>query len=214
MNDDMRAIVDRVKQQRQRLGYSYQDLANITGMSKSTLQRYETGGIKNLPLDRLQVLASALEVTPEYIMGWADETEPDIFSIPNILPIEIKKIPLLGEIACGEPAFADEDFQGYVEVGADVRADFALRAHGDSMINARIHDGDIVFIRRQPQVEEGEIAAVLIEDEATLKRFKRYGDMVVLHAENPTYPDIVIKPKEDVNIRILGKAIAFQADVK
>ena len=98
----------------------------------------------------------------------ATETEP---LPPNCFPIEKRKFPLLGNIACGEPIFADEDFEGYVEAGADIDADFCLRASGDSMIGARIHDGDIVFIKQQPIVDNGQIAAVLIENEATLKRF-------------------------------------------
>jgi repressor LexA len=96
----------------------------------------------------------------------------------------------------------------YVE--GPTRADFCLRAAGDSMINARIYDGDIVFCHAQEVVENGEIAAVIVGDEAPLKRFYHYGDFVILRAENPAYEDMVYKGSEIEDIRIIGKAIAFQ----
>lgn len=140
----------------------------------------------------------------------------DLYSFDNIMPITRKRLPLLGEIACGEPVFANEDRDSYVEIGTDINADFCLRAHGDSMIGARIHDGDIVFIKSQEIVNNGEIAAVIIDDEATLKRFYYYKEkgVVILKPENPQFKDIVYT-KEDLNsIRILGRAVAFQSDVK
>ena len=121
----------------------------------------------------------------------------------------------MGEIACGEPRFASEDRESYIEASTDIQADFCLKAKGDSMINARIQDGDIVFIREQPSVYNGEIAAVVIDDEATLKRVFYYPekDLFILKAENPKYDDLVYSKSELDNIRILGKAIAFQSDV-
>jgi len=134
----------------------------------------------------------------------------------NIFPIETKKFPLLGEIACGEPIFAAEEFEAYVEAGADIVADFCLRCKGDSMVNARILDGDIVFIRKQSTVNNGEIAVVVIEDEATLKRVFYYPDKskLVLQSENPTYEPFIYVGEEIDHILILGKAVAFQSDVK
>jgi repressor LexA len=113
----------------------------------------------------------------------------------------------------GEPIFAEEQFESYVEAGANIRADFCLKVKGDSMINARICDGDIVFIRKQPDVNDGEIAAVLIGNEATLKRVYKKKNEIILVAENPAYPPLVYKNEELNEIRILGKAIAFQSDV-
>ena len=163
-----------------------------------------------MPSDKIKSIAEALKTTPAYIMGWEEMTP----TYDNIIPITTRKIPLIGEIACGSPIVADEQFESYVECGTDVKADFALRCKGDSMINARILDGDIVFIKEQPLVDNGEIAAVVIEDEATLKRVYRSGDLVTLQAENPAYAPIVIQIHEDSEIRILGKAVAFQSDVK
>ena len=125
---------------------------------------------------------------------------------------------MLGEIACGEPRYADEDRESYVLAGADIKADFCLRAKGDSMINARICDGDIVFIRKQDMVEDGEIAAVIVnnDNEATLKRLFYYRDqaLLVLRPENPAYEEQRYSGEQLNEVHILGKAIAFQSDVK
>lgn len=146
-----------------------------------------------------------------------DEERAQEFALPpGALPITMQRVPLLGSIHAGEPTYAEEDFAGYAVLGSAVRCDFALRVVGDSMINARIYDGDIVFIRKQDTVENGEIAAVLIDDETTLKRvrFLKNGK-AVLYPENPKYEPIFIGEEgETRNVRILGKAVAFQGDVK
>ena len=112
--------------------------------------------------------------------------------------------------------YCNEERESYVVVGTDIQADFCLKAKGDSMINARIMDGDIVFIRKQPAVENGDIAAVLIDDEVTLKRVYYYKEenMLRLYPENPAYKPFTYIGEELNRIRILGKAIAFQSDVK
>ena len=134
----------------------------------------------------------------------------------NLFRIETKQFPLLGNIACGEPIFAEQNFEAYVEAGANVHADFCLRAKGDSMIGARIQDGDIVFIKKQEMVDDGEIAAVLIEDEATLKRvyYDEEAGVLQLFAENPQYKTMRFSGEELDHIRIIGKAVAFQSDIK
>jgi repressor LexA len=120
---------------------------------------------------------------------------------------------MLGEIACGEPIFADEDREHCVMVDMDIDADFCLTAKGDSMINARINDGDIVFIKEMPIVENGEIAAVIIGDEATLKRVYYYKEQnkLVLNPENPKYEPLVYLNDELNSIRILRKAVYFMS---
>ena len=128
----------------------------------------------------------------------------------NILPLpKTKSIPLVGSIACGTPIFAVENIEDYVKVDEKIPADFALRCKGDSMINSRIYDGDIVYIRQQSDVDDGEIAAVLIGEEATLKKVYKYSNKVVLRASNPMYDDMVYTDEELENIIILGKAVAF-----
>ncbi len=111
--------------------------------------------------------------------------------------------------------YADEDRESYIMAGTDIQADFCLKCKGDSMINARINDGDIVFIRQQNMVNNGEIAAVIIDNEATLKRFYYYkeANLVILKAENPKFKDLEYKDERLNEIRIIGKAVAFQSDV-
>ena len=185
-----------------------EDIAKAVGVSRQTIQRYESGVIGNIPYDKIEGIA---KVTPGYLMGW--EQLPDIPDFPNIFPIETKKIPLLGKIAAGQPVMAEECFDSYVQCGTDIHADFCLRVQGDSMINARIYDGDIVFIHKQPEVENGEIAAVAIDDEVTLKRVYMSDNFVELRAENPKYKPMVFNQSNCLNFRILGKAIAFQGDI-
>lgn len=149
------------------------------------------------------------------LFGVNDESPREIMP-DNLFRIETKKFPLLGNIACGEPIFADEEKELYVEAGANVHADFCLRAKGDSMTGARIQDGDIVFIKKQEMVDNGEIAAVLIEDEATLKRvyYDQENKILQLFAENPKFKTMRFSGEELNHVRILGKAIAFQSDIK
>ena len=210
-------IGQRIKKRREQLGLTQEDLATITGYkSRSSINKIELDG-RVLPQSKIVSFAKALNTTPAYLMGWEEEKKEDeIYKYKNIYPIELKKFPLLGEIACGEPIFCVEDRESYVLAGADIKADFCLKAKGDSMINARILDGDIVFIRKQQSVENGEIAAVIIDDEATLKRvyYDKSNNYLQLIAENPKYSPMVYTNEQLETIRILGKAIAFQSDVK
>jgi repressor LexA len=135
---------------------------------------------------------------------------------PDIFPIERRRIPVLGEIACGTPILTDEQHDSFVMSGTNLDADFCLRAKGDSMIGARIQDGDIVFIKKSDMVANGEIAAVVIEDEATLKRVYYYPEKskLILTPENPKYEPLVFMGPELDEIHILGKAVAFQSEIK
>ena len=207
------SISNNIKIKRMERKLTLEELANKIGTSRQTIQRYESGVIANIPSDKVEKLAEALETTPAFLMGWEKESHM-IHQFSNITPIATRKIPMLGSIACGLPILARQVFDSYIEVGADSKADFCLRAKGDSMINARICDGDIIFIREQSDVENGEIAAVAIDDEATLKRVYRKPNSLVLMAENPAYEPIIFSPEDSVNIRILGKAVAFQSDVR
>ena len=204
-------IGDRMKIARKKKNMTQKQLAEKINKAFSSVQKYELG-ITLPPIDTIEDIADALDTTPVYLLGGV----PDLPQYDNIFPIETKKFPLLGEIACGKPIFADEDKESYIEAGTDIKADFCLKAKGDSMINARILDGDIVFIRQQPIVDNGEIAAVIIEDEATLKRVYYYPEQgkLILNPENPKYEPLVYVKEELDQIRILGKAVAFQSVVK
>ena len=191
---------------------SYGELSKKTNIPKSALQRYATGETEKIPITRIEVIAKALNTTAQFIMGW-DENESynnDIFSIPVINPIpKTYKRPRLGTIACGEPILAEENIEAYDDIPDSIKCDFTLICKGDSMVNARINDGDIVYIKQQSQVDNGEIAAVLIDNEATLKRVYIYEDKVVLQPENTKYPPFVYTKEDMNNIRILGKAVGF-----
>lgn len=210
---------ERIKQIRIRHGYSMSEFAKLIGCSKSAIGMYETGQRKP-KYEILESIADTFNVDMNYLLGKSDTERLENFTLSsqfsNLFPIEKKKIPLLGDIACGKPIYADEDRESYVIAGTNVNADFCLRAKGDSMIGARILDGDIVFIQKADIVNNGEIAAVIIEDEATLKRVYYYPESqkLVLNAENPKYEPLVYVDSELEQIHILGKAVAFQSDVR
>lgn len=223
---DRKIIGERLKYARDELrGMSLQDVAEASGVARSTVQRYETAKIQNIKLPVVESFARVLNVNPAWLIGKSDDMEIpstnfiDTSLFPNIFPLpKTKKVPLLGTIACGEPILATENIESYVDMDADIHADFALRCQGDSMINARIMDGDIVFIRKQDMVDNGEIAAVLMDDcsesQATLKRVYVSDDKIRLCAENPNYQDMIFFENDMNKVRIIGKAIAFLSAVK
>lgn len=193
------------------------ELSRLSGIGKSAISQYLSGKVTPKQ-DKIYKLAQALKVSESWLMGYDEPMEqspaPASGDLPaNVFPIQTKKVPLLGTIAAGVPIYADENFDGYRECTEDIDADFCLKIQGDSMIGARINDGDIVFIKKQPDVDNGEIAAVLIEDEATLKRVYKEKDSLILQAENPKYAPIVYTAESYVECRILGKAVAFQSDI-
>ena len=202
-------MAQKIKDLRLSQNLTLEQVANEVGVGKSTVRKWETGMIANMRRDKIASLAKALHTTPAYLMGWIDEPHREL-TLDNLFRIETQKFPVLGHI------FANEERELYVEAGANIQADFCLRAKGDSMIGARIYDGDIVFIKQQPMVEDGEIAAVLIEDEATLKRvyYDRENGVLQLFAENPQYKTMRFVGEELNQIRIIGRAVAFQSDVR
>jgi repressor LexA len=194
------------------------DLARDTGLSKARISQY-TNGIYVPKADAMHKLARALDVADLWLEGYDVPMERNASSVPNypdIFPIERRRIPVLGEIACGTPILTDEQHDSFVMSGTNLDADFCLRAKGDSMIGARIQDGDIVFIKKSDMVANGEIAAVVIEDEATLKRVYYYPEKskLILTPENPKYEPLVFMGPELDEIHILGKAVAFQSEIK
>lgn len=201
-----------LKQRRKELGLTLAQIANQMGVAEATVQRWESGNIKSIRYDKIGRLAELLQVNPASFMDWGETVD----GLPsNVIPIpKTYKVPLVGTIACGQPILAVEDADEVVEVPEHIHADFALRCKGDSMIGARIYEGDIVYIRKQPKVENGQIAAVRIGDEATLKKVRIYPDMVILEAANPAYEPFVYRGEELNNIEVLGKAVAFTSTIK
>ena len=221
----MLQLYKNIKHRRKELGMTQTDLAKKLGYTdKSMISKIENGSI-DLPQSKIISFAEALNISPSDLMGW-EEPSPanklDYSKISNIMPLPYKEgrtVPLIGSIACGTPILADENIEKEIMLPEDISADFCLRCKGDSMINARIYDGDIVFIRKQPMVENGEIAAVLIDEmadvsEATLKRVYIYEDKIMLIAENPAYPPMVYSNEDMNSVRIAGKAVAFLSRVK
>ena len=200
----------KLKELRKSRGLTLDELAELIGTSKQTIHRYENGIIANVPAEKVESLANALGTTPGELMGWDSEPAKEY---ENVTPMSVKRLPVLGDIACGVPILAEEKHESFVTVSDKFDADFCLTARGDSMIGARIHDGDIVFIRSQNTVENGEIAAVILDDEATLKRVYYYPNegKLVLSPENPRYAPLVYVGRERESVRIIGKAVAFQS---
>lgn len=204
-------IGERIKKLREEKNITVDKLAELIGKNRATIYRYESSEIEKLPTSVLEPLCKALGTTPAYLMGWTDS---NLSNIKNIEPIPtMVKVPLLGTIACGEPILAEENIEDYINMPEKAKGTFALRCKGDSMINARIFDGDIVFIREQPEVENGEIAAVLIEDEATLKRVYKTENSIELRPENPTFKPLYYQKEEMNKVRILGKAVGFYSNI-
>ena len=206
-------IGDKLKLLRRERGMTLLELAEAIGTSKQTIHRYENGIITNIPPEKIEAIAIALGTTPSELMGWSDESGE--LDRAGVLPITVKRLPILGSIACGEPIYADEEHESFAAADSSLDANFCLRARGDSMTGARIYDGDIVFIRSQDSVDNGEIAAVIINDEATLKRVYYYpeDEKLILSPENPRYAPLVYIKEELNSIKILGKAVAFQSTI-
>lgn len=226
--------MNRIKELRQEKGISMREAAKQLGMPYTTYVNYEKG-LREPNSETLIMLANYFHVTIDYLVGNVNnpffhldnerilaeinsyEDPPATYYLPpkNILPMpKMRRIPLIGTIACGTPILAAENVEGDVDAPDYIHADFALRCKGDSMINARIFDGDLVYIRQQPTVENGEIAAVLIEDEATLKRFRRLEDRIILEPANPLLDPMVYRGSEMEQVHVLGKAVAFTSAVR
>lgn len=198
----------KVKERREELGLSQDEVATRMGYkSRSSVNKIEAG--RPVSQKIIKKLAKALNVSEPYLMGFEDTPEP--YSAPaGIMPLPdlsgLNKIPVLGTIACGSPITANQEYD-YIEIDEMIKADFCVRADGESMIDAGIRSGSIVLCRYTEQVENGQIAAVSIDDDVTLKKFYSYGDTVVLRPCNPDFPEQVYTKDELNHIHIIGKAV-------
>ena len=206
---------EKIKMIRERPGLSQTALADKINVSKQTMYKYENNIVTNIPTDKIEAIALVCHCTPEYLMGWEDE-EPTAPIHPDIKDIKKYRTPMLGDVACGTPIVANPEYETYIETDFNPKANHCVRARGDSMIGARIYDGDIVFIKDCDMVDNGDIAVVIIDDEVTLKRFYYYPDqnIVQLIAENPAYAPLVYSGEEINHIKIVGKALFFQGVIK
>ena len=201
-------IGQRLKQLREKSGLTQEAVAKHLGVATQTIFKYEKEIVTNIPAANIEKLAQLFGVSPSSLLGWD--------GLQGVVPVQMRSYPLLGDIACGKPILADQKYDTFSAAGFEDSVSFALRCKGDSMMNARIYDGDIVFIREQDMVQNGEIAAVVIGDEATLKRVYFYPEeqKMILVSENPAYPPLSYQGAALDEIRILGKAIAFQSEVR
>ena len=204
-------VGDRIRQVRQEQDVTQQELADYIGVSKQAVYKYENNIVTNIPTDKVDAIAKRLKVSPAFLMGWEEQPEPKKPPIPpGFEPMpKMKKIPLIGSIACGEPITAEQNIEKMVDVPENIRCDFSLTCHGDSMVDAGIHDKDVVYIRIQPEVENGEIAAVRIDGEATLKRVYYNPGTLTLMPANPAYAPMVYTGPQLEEVHIEGKAVGW-----
>lgn len=232
--------MNRMKELREERGLTMKETAAQLGMPYTTYVNYEKS-LREPNSETLIKIASFFHVSVDYLLGYVSEPEfyldnqrivqeinkygssdpspskirPDYSHIKNVMPVpETKQLPVIGTIACGTPILAEQNIEDMVNVPSFVHADFVLRCSGDSMIGAHIRDGDLVCIRIQPDVDDGQIAAVLIGEEATLKRVYHRPNGVTLMAENPAFPPMVYIGEECEDIRIMGKAITCVSKVR
>lgn len=210
-------FASRLSQALETRGMKAADLSKKTKVAEGTISCYINGRYE-AKQNRVQVFAEALDVNPAWLMGYdvpmeAERSQPA--PAPRPIPKgfepmpKMKKIPLVGSIACGTPILAQQNIEKIVDVPENIRCDFSLTCHGDSMVDAGIHDKDVVYIRIQPEVENGEIAAVRIDGEATLKRVYYNPGTLTLMPANPAYAPMVYTGPQLEEVHIEGKAVGW-----
>ena len=200
--DNDRLFMERFRDLLEDYNMTPAELGEKLGVSRSTVSRYMNCNI-DMPVSKIKKMSEHFNVSPIWLMGLDDnkyikEEEKDL-----------NYIPLVGQVAAGIPIFAEQHIEEYINTRHN--ADFALRVKGDSMINARIYDGDIVYVKKQTDVKNGEIAVVLIDaQEATVKRIYKQGANIVLQPENPKYEPMVFSKSYQKDIKIIGKVVAVE----
>lgn len=194
-------IGDTIKKLRLEKGLTQEELGKLVGVKRAAVNKWENGSVENLKRSTIEKLSEIFKVNPSYLIG--------LTNYISVSEDKLIRLPIVGRISCGNGSLAYENIEGYeptpeswLNGGGEY---FYLRAKGDSMKNARIQDGDLLLIRRQDNVDDGQIAAVLINDEAVLKRVYKRNGTLILQSENPDYPPIICDGKGDYNVRIIGK---------
>ena len=195
---------ERIAKRRRELGLSYQELADRTGLSKSTLQRYETGSIGSIPLDKLDILAQGLETSALFILGKEESSNAEI------MRTRIYDVPVFDSVSAGFGAYADSHivrhFPTYIEHGGDDGDYLWINVRGDSM-SPRIDDGDRILVKRRDSVDNGSVAVVMVGDEAFVKKIRFGRGWVELHSINPYYPVRRFEGVEADDVRVVGAVI-------
>lgn len=204
-------IKDILKDRRLELQLTLEDVAKRVGVSPATISRWESGDIANMRRDRIAALAEALQISPAVIMGWDVDTPIP----PGTHRPQFKKVPMLGYAAAGQPLEDLNQDTPYYDVDNKYDVDFCITVRGDSMIDANINDGDIVFIKSMPEVPNGRIACVEIDNEKVcLKRFYKSGKTVSLASANSKYAPMFFTEDNCENIKVLGLAVLRQSEIK
>lgn len=199
-----------LKSRRIELNLTLEDVAKIVNVSPATISRWESGDIANMRRDRIAALAKALQISPAVIMGW---------DVESFIPLgahrpKFKKVPMLGYAAAGQPLEDLNQDTSYFDVENKYDVDFCITVRGNSMINAGIKDGDIVFVKSVQDIPNGKIACVEIDNEKVcLKRFYKFTDSVMLVSENPANPPLHFDENNCESLKILGLAILKQSEV-
>lgn len=196
-----------IRQKRTELNMTQEQLGNLLGVNRAAINKWETGRVTNLKRETIKKLSEIFQISPALLV------EPEVSAYPDspLLPLpRMKRWKVLGGTACGQPLFKPME-EASVLAPADIDADYVFKCVGDSMINARIFDGDIVFIK-EDEVPDGQIGVVRIGEEYTLKRIYHGVDYLELRSENPMYPPIIIRGDQE-NAEILGRAVHFLSRV-
>lgn len=203
------SIGKRIKSAREQKNMTLDEVAKLCNTTKQTIFKYENEIVTNIPYDKIVLLAKALGVSPSYLFEWEEpETAVPGDSLFSPLP-RMKQWKVLGGTACGDPLHME--LEETITAPADIDADYVFRCVGDSMIGARILDGDIVFVKAG-NVESGQIGVVRVEDSYSLKRIYRGKDYLELRSENPMHPPIILRG-EQINAEIIGRAVCFRSRV-
>lgn len=206
----MKTLGERIKSARINRGMTQEELGKLVGVQRAAINKYETGVVVNLKRSMIANLAQALDVDPTWLLGMTETGDP----VPaNLFVPKFNTVPIIGTIACGTPILAQQNIEGHVAKSDHIQADFALWCKGDSM-EPRFMDGDLVFIHQTPDVYDGQIAAVLIDGEATLKHVYKAPDRLTLVAENAAYAPMVFSdPVQLQDVRIIGLVTGYQRAV-
>lgn len=215
MDSPIESIQERIKKaMKSKSNMSAAELSRLSGIPKSSISQYLNGRV-NPKQDRIYLMASALNVNEAWLMGY--DVAPERFAHQsNVVTTTPRRIPLLISIQDGEPVYTDLPFGEWVDFTSRDGVDFALRAHDQSMIGARISENDLVFCRKAETVDNGRIAVVIIEGSATLRRFYLFKEqsLLILKPENPEFEDQIYAGADFKQICVLGEAIAFQSRVR
>lgn len=198
----------RLKQCREERNLTVRQLAEEVGISGANISRYENN-VHGAGSTVVRDIAKYFGINPSWLMG-DENADKYLSNVPDS-----KSVPILGKVSAGFPMYVVEDLIGYEFIPQESNIDFCLRVKGDSMINACIHDGNILYIRKQSTVDNGNIAVVVIDgEEATVKRFYKLGNQILLKPENPAYKDIIIDKEHQREVKIIGKVISVKFDLE